>query len=83
MMSRSHLAFPGIVLAALVTLTASGCATAPPNTLEAQQSAMVRRLASQCYWHQDGFRVIYGGLQVYTACREWAHRQVRVSMPGG
>ena len=82
-MKRSHLAFPGIVLAALMALAASGCASAPANALEARQNDMVRRLASQCYWQQDGARALYGGLPVYTACRDWAHRQVRVSMPGG
>ena len=79
-MSTFHLAAPAILpLAAVLVLAVGGCASPRNDPLGLQQDNVIGRLASECYWQHEGARMVYGGLQVYTACRSWARQQVQVT----
>jgi hypothetical protein len=70
------------MLTTALLLASGGCASSTPtNSLEAHQNNVIRRMAIECYWQNEGLRVVHGDLRIYTSCRHWARRQVQVSMP--
>lgn len=45
-----------------------GCAATELNSLDAMQNRQVRSLSMACYHNQEGFRLVYGGGEVWRAC---------------
>lgn len=77
-MIRSGRAF--ITAAAL--WVAGGCATGGGTPLQQAQQSIARELTVQCYWHNEGKRLVFGGYAVHSACRRWADEAVRAKFPG-
>ena len=50
----------------IVSLT--GCAATEFSSLDVMQNRQVRSLAMACYHYHEGFRLVYGGPEVWQAC---------------
>ncbi len=68
-------------LLGVVAVVATACASAPSDPLMQFHGDTVRRLTSQCYWENEGKRVVFGGHHVHSACRRWAEDVVSVRFP--
>ena len=53
-----------------------GCAATEFSSLELMQNQQVRSLAMACYHNQEGFRLVYGGGEVWRACLVQAEHKV-------
>jgi len=78
--SKSAAPIRSAVLGVAIALTA-GCASTAQDPLMQFQGDTVRRLTAECYWENEGKRVVFGGHQVHTACRRWAQNVVSVRFP--
>ena len=80
--SKSAAPIRSALLGVAVALTA-GCATTVQDPLMQFHGDTVRRLTSECYWNNEGKRLVFGGHQVHAACRQWAQNVVTVRFPEG
>ncbi len=53
-----------------------GCAATEFSSLDVMQNRQVRSLAMACYHNQEGFRLVYGGGEVWQACLVQAEHKV-------
>ena len=59
-------------------LAIAGCASGPsPGSIAYLQAESVKDLAMQCYGAHEGERIVYGGAEVWHACKAWADTKVR------
>lgn len=61
-----------IAVTALTVGLISGCATAPPNSLQQIKLSMTSKLTADCFWKHEGERYVFGAAPVWSACRRWA-----------
>ncbi len=54
----------------------SACATITPGSLSDLKRQQIRQLTLKCYSASEGLRVVAGGLETWTACRDWAVSQI-------
>lgn len=78
--SKSAAPIRSAVLAAVVVFTA-GCASTANDPLMQFHGDTVRRLTAECYWQNEGKRLVFGSHQVHSACRQWAQDRVSVRFP--
>lgn len=79
-MARKNIATPIATL--LMAVALSGCAaTTPASSLQSMQQKAAQQLTADCFWKHEGERVVFGSAEVFSACRQWANRQVRVTFP--
>jgi hypothetical protein len=69
------------VMLITLLLALAGCAAATPHPLQTLRNDAANKLAVQCYARHEGERLVYGSGEVFSACRHWAHQQVRVRFP--
>jgi len=81
-MRHSNLLTRDIAVAMLAAALVTGCASAPPSTLQQVKSRMTSKLTAQCYWEHDGERHVFGAAPVWSACRRWATEVVTVQFAG-
>ncbi len=55
----------------------AGCANTEPTSLDVMQNRQVRLLALACYKNNEGFRLVYGGTEVWEACLVQSEQKVR------
>ena len=53
-----------------------GCAATEFSSLDVMQNRQVRSLAMACYHNHEGFRLVYGGGEVWRACLAQAEHKV-------
>ncbi len=69
------------LLTAAILAMFGGCASDGGTPLQQAQRSVARELMVQCYWHNEGKRLVFGGYAVHSACRRWADDVVRVRLP--
>ena len=74
---RQHRVLLALFMLIPVIAGIAGCAATELTSHDVAQNRQVRLLALDCYNNHEGFRLAYGGAEVWEACRETAESRVR------